>query len=275
MLAATEVRASTVESILDDVEYLSRSPYRYQLLSLLAERPLPTGDLTDATGASRATLSRILHELIERRWIAKGGRNYRATTLGRFVVTEFSSFVDRLDTIHVLNGTARWFPDTPFDFDLNCLASAEVVTTSRTDAFAPLTHLSRQIGNSDRVSIVSYVLLPNVVAAGWERTVHGLQSLDVVTTPAVVESIQRDEELATRARAMVETTQVQLRCYDGSIPYVFVISDDEVTVVLFDEEGACRAVICSADPTVRSWAETTMGSYVEESRSLRVADFEP
>lgn len=269
LLKSTELREH-LQTTLNDVAYLARSSNRVRILDSIAGSPKSTQELAAEIGMSRATLGRILQELVDRGWTERRGRAYATTPLGAFVINEFTALLERLNTIRVLNRTARWFPEEHFDFDLHSLATAEVVTTTRTDVLAPMTYVAKQIRNSDRVTILSHAMLTNCIEAVFQGTEVG-QRVDITITPAVVAAIQDDDELASMVNGLLENDQVVISQYDGTIPFVFAITDDEVNLLLFDDEGAPHALICTDDSAVLSWAESTFATYASTSTSLEAS----
>lgn len=262
-------------SSLDAVAFLARSVNRVRTLDALTDGPRERAELAEEVGASRATLARILDDFEARGWAERDGRTYRATQVGAFVASEFTDLLERLDAVQSLARVARWFPDEEFDFDIDRLADAEVVTADRTDVLAPTTHLVRRLARAERVRVLSHALLPDSIEASWHRTTDGRQRIEAVVTRAVVSAIRADDEIARQVREMLATGRADVYRYAGEVPYVLVVTGEDANIVLFDADGAPHAVICSGDETVVSWAESTFRSYREAATPLGTEAFTP
>ncbi|WP_227374373.1 hypothetical protein [Haladaptatus halobius] len=55
-----------MNSVLEEVEFLARSPYRFEVHRSLAERPRDRRDLRESVGVETPTASRILRDFEER-----------------------------------------------------------------------------------------------------------------------------------------------------------------------------------------------------------------
>lgn len=256
------------EHSVDAVAFLARSTNRVTVLDALTDDSWERRELADATGVSRATLARILDDLVARGWATEDDRTYTATQVGEFVVGEFTGLLERTAAVEVLGRVSRWLPEAGFDFDLDCLATAEVVTTTRTDVLAPTTHLVRRLRRADRVRILSHAVFPDGIDANWERTVNGRQRVQAVLAPEAVAAIRDDPALARRIREMLATGRAAVYRYEGEVPHVLIRTGEEVNVVLFDAVGAPHAVICSENETVTSWADETIRSFRDEATPL-------
>lgn len=268
------VPGDRTDGTLDVIEFLARSDNRVGILDELRGGGRSVPELTEATGISRASLSRILGEFTDRGWVVRDGRTYRLTQFGRLVAVEFTSFVDRMRTVQQLSAVARWFPAAEYDFDVQRLDTAEVITTTRTEVLAPIEHVIRQIRNCDRLLFLTYATMPTCIAAIGEAILAGDLRAEVVITRAVVESIRSDADLSTQLRALLSTDRAVLSVHDADVPHVLVVADAEVSIVLFDDDGATHAAIRSDDPTVLTWAESEFERYRRDSRPLRATDLE-
>ena len=85
-----------MDQSLDEIEYLSRSENRVQVLKLLTRDALTRRELQNEIGASQATLSRILQDFERRQWIQKRGPVYETTALGSWVADCLSALQQAL-----------------------------------------------------------------------------------------------------------------------------------------------------------------------------------
>ena len=96
---------------LDDIRFLADSGNRVQAVEALAEKPRTRPELRDTTGASAATISRMLRAFGSRGWVYRDGSRYALTPLGTYVASTFGELHDRMTTAHNLTGCpciSRW-----------------------------------------------------------------------------------------------------------------------------------------------------------------------
>jgi predicted transcriptional regulator len=251
----------SVGHALSDASFLARSGNRVRVLTCLSERAMERETVAAETGISRATLGRVLAELEERHWVGSSGRTYEATALGAFVARQFLDLLARLDAARNVCAVVDWFPEAGFPFDLDAFGSAEVVLADGTNALAPATHLQREVRDADHVRVLTSVHLSTSLETGADRALAGDQTVDAVVTPAVVEALQADPDLATASREVLATGHSHVYLCTEDLPYVFVVADDRVNLVLFDRDGAARAVVASEASAVREWADETFERY--------------
>lgn len=262
-----------VQSPLEEIAFLARSPNRVRVLNALRAEPMERRDLEDNTDVSRATLARILEDFEERGWVTQTGRQYETTQVGDYAAQEFTDLLQRFEPVPVLNEVVQWFPEEGFDFDLACLAGAEVIRPTKSDPLAPTTHITRRLQTADRVRVLSYSHIPGVLDVCWRGTVEGSLELESVVDRDVLDRIGTDPRMVDRAQEMIESGQVEMFVYQGTIPSTVFIVDDMVLLCLSGGEGAPQAVIETTNETVRSWAESTIDTYRSEGESLDPRSF--
>ena len=258
-----------VESSFDAIEFLARSANRVRALDALTAGPIERCDLEETTGISRPTLTRILDDFEKHEWVTRDRRHYEATNLGAITVREFIDLIYRFEALQMLDEAIRWFPEEGFDFDLGCLAGAEVVRPSKNDALAPTTRIAKRLDVADRAQILSYAVIPAAMEACWRATIHGSHRVDVVFDSEALATVAADSTMMDRSLEMLETGRTQVFHHVGDVPYVLFIIDDEIVeLCLGSEDGAPRAVIETTDETIRAWAESAFDSYRREASPL-------
>ena len=83
---------------LEDIRFLADSENRFTALEVLAAGPRTRSELRDATGASKATISRLLGDFESRGWVSRNGSRYALTPLGEYVASAFVDLYDRMAT---------------------------------------------------------------------------------------------------------------------------------------------------------------------------------
>jgi len=89
---------------------------------LLVAQRRTRNDLEATTGASRATLGRILEDFAGRSWVRQEGSEYVATATGRLVASGFTDLLDITESERDLRPIVRYLLTYAMDFDLPSLA---------------------------------------------------------------------------------------------------------------------------------------------------------
>lgn len=267
------IAAEDVQSPLEEIEFLARSPNRVSVLGALRMGPVERYDIEETTGVSRATLARILDDFEARGWVRRDGRQHETTPVGEYVAREFTTLLESFEPVPALNEIAQWFPTEGFGFDLGCLAGAEIVRSHKNNALAPTRHIVGRLRTATHIRVLTYTALPDCMEVCWERTVNGNQEFEGVFDLGTLATLGADPRMVEQASEMLDSGRAEVVCYDGDIPSVVIIADDVVLLCLSGGEGAPHAVIETTDETVREWAEATFEAYHSEGDPLDPALF--
>ena len=108
-----------MDQSLDEIEYLSRSENRVQVLKSLTRDALTRRELQDEVGASQATLSRIFQDYESRQWIQKRDAVYETTALGSWVANCLSALQKALSVSDELQEFEPWLPTDVDGFNVS------------------------------------------------------------------------------------------------------------------------------------------------------------
>jgi predicted transcriptional regulator len=263
-----------MESALEDIEFLALSANRVEVLRLLAEGRHTRRDLADETGASQATLGRILGDFEDRAWVRRRDGGYVATATGQLVAAGFTDLVDILGTERTLRPIVDHLPTESMDFDVRHLADATVTTPSGTRPNAPVRRVIDLIGDADEVRVFSHAFNEQSLTAIQDRTGVGVQTFRGVFSRAAIEALAEDSALRERLLELIDTEGVEIRLCEDEIPLAVTVADDTVHLLVRDDNGVLRASVDSADPTVLSWADARFERYWEAASPLDGSDFD-
>ncbi|ELZ19637.1 transcriptional regulator [Haloterrigena salina JCM 13891] len=262
-----------MESALEEIEFLALSANRVEVLESLAEDGHTRNELAAATGASQATLGRILGDFRERSWIRREGSEYVATATGRLVASGITDLQRIIETERRLREVVDYLPSTELTFDLRRLADATITTPSQTRPNAPLSRLLELLEDADDVRTVSHAFNEQTLSVVQDRAETGEQTFRGVFSRSAIEALVDDATLRDRLEALLATDETAIRVRDGSVPLAVMLLDDVVYLLLRDEQGVLRASIDTDDEAVRSWAEETIAEYWTNADSLSDAGF--
>lgn len=263
-----------METALEEVEFLARSPNRVDVLRMLAAGECTRNELAAETGASQATLGRILGDFQERSWVRRSGAYYRATATGALVASGIGGLLDVIETERALRDIVDYLPTAAMDFDLGHLASATVVTPSQTRPDAPVNRVVDLIRAGSSVVVVSHAFNHQSLAAVHERVTAGEGTFRGVFSEAAIDALAEDPALADHLADLLEADGVAIRVSEDEIPIAVTAVDDVVHVLLRDENGVLQASIETTDETVRAWAAETFERYWEPATPLGPGDLD-
>ncbi|GGN90531.1 MULTISPECIES: helix-turn-helix transcriptional regulator [Haloarcula] len=262
-----------MDATLSEIEFLALSPNRVAVLELLAADWHTRSELAAETGASQATLGRILGDFEDRKWVRRTEGGYVATATGRLVAEGFRDLLDILETERDLRDIVDYLPTDAMDFDLRHLADATITTPSQTRPNAPLQRLLSLMRDADDVTAFSHAFNDQSLSVAADRA--GSQQFRAILSQSAVDALTGDETLRARLRSLVETETASIGVYDGEIPLAVTIVDDVVNLLVRDERGVLQAAVDTDHPTVHSWAEARFEDYREQSAPLTAADLRP
>jgi predicted transcriptional regulator len=259
-----------MERALEDVAFLARSPHRVRVLESLTRNPQTRSDLRETTGASRATVGRILTDFTEREWAEQTGRRYHLTPVGERVAEAFLALRDAMVVLRHLRDVARWFPLTGLPFDPACLADARVTTPTVAN---PAAHFEREASyfeSADELRLLVRAAVERHVELVRDRVRDGDLRFHAVVAPDFVERARTSEGFASLLCDVVAAGG-EVWLYEEPVPYNLVLADDTVLV------WACpgdvpHALVESEDPAVVAWATDTVDTFAAAATPLSPSD---
>ncbi|RQG92992.1 ArsR family transcriptional regulator [Natrarchaeobius halalkaliphilus] len=259
-----------MDSSLEEIEFLALSANRVDVLRLLSDDRCTRRELAEATGASQATLGRILADFDDRSWVRRDGSEYAATATGRLVATGFTDLQEIIETERTLREIVDYLPTESLSFDLRRLSDATITVPTQTRPNAPLQRLLGLLEDADEVWTASHAFNEQTLTVVRERTLEGDQRFNGVFSRSAIEALTHDSGLRRRLEGLLETEHASVRITDEEIPLAVMIVDDVVTLLLRDDDGILRASVDVSDEVIRSWAENTFEAYWERATPLDV-----
>lgn len=259
----------------DEIAFLANSENRVAVIQNLTDGPHSRHVIAEKTDVSRVTLGRILDELEARQWITQRGQVCDITTLGAWVIEEFTEFSEMMEAEQRLRNVYRWFPEEGYGFHISCLADAEITLVSRAHASAPISRLVHQFEIGGLVRAFSFAITSQFLDACWRHVMDGRVRWEWVFTSEVLDVLRNSPEMASQSKEMLESGRAEYRLYGDEIPYVVIVSDELVNLRLADEDGAATALIQTEDEEVRTWTESTFEEYWSDATPVEADAFAP
>ena len=248
----------------EHIKYLSGSPYRPEILSVLCEDALRPAELTDEIDVTRTTIQRVLRGFTERNWIVKRNGAYCATATGQRLWETYETLsqeVERAETYGPLAVNAREIADAlaPEIFT----RTTATLPTNRN----PLAPLERYFAVCAEVETAVHQMAPIV-------TTEAIEMIDDVLSDEIPVRLLIDTEL-------YETIQQQYGCVlrrwnadphislgvsELPIKYGLSILDETVIAGSVDQGQNIEIIVEGTDPELLEkttkfyetrWAEST------------------
>ncbi len=259
-----------MEETLADIEFLALSPNRVSVLSSLADGRHTRSALAEITGASQATLGRILGDFEDRNWVRRESGGYVATATGCLVAEGFEDLISVVETERELRDVVTYLPTDAMGFDVRCLADATIVTPTQTRPNAPLQRLLTLMADADSVTAFSHALNDQSLSVVADRA--GDLEFEAVLTRGAVDALTGDERLRDTLRSVVTSGTASINVYDGEIPVAVTIADDVVNILARDGRGVVQASVDTDHEDVREWAQRRFEHYRVQSTPLTADD---
>ncbi len=250
-----------MESALEEIEFLALSSNRVEVLRLLSEGRHTRTELADETGASQATLGRILSDFADRSWIRHDGSEYVATATGRLVAEGFTDLQEILETEAKLREIVDYLPTHAMDFDLRRLSDATITTPSATRPNAPLSRLLDFLRTGEEIRTFSHTFNGQTLGVVRDRVTAGEQRFRGVFGQNAIDALADESGLRRQLEALLDAENAEIRVREEGVPIAIMIVDEVVCLLLRDETGILRAAVDTDDDAVRSWAEDSLDHY--------------
>lgn len=256
-----------MDSALDEIKFLADSANRVDALVKLSEGPCDRGELQAVTGASSATVGRLLGDFEELGWVRREDHDYVLTEPGAFVAEHFTTFHDRLAAERELRDVWRWLPSEVAGFTLELVAGAEVTIVEPGNPYGPANRCAALYAETERVKgFDAAMTAPHLFEELYQRIIDGMET-EAIIPPRVSEDIlSAYPEKATEVR---ESDALTLWLHDDLPLYRVLVFDDRVGIGGYDPETGVLQISVDTDaPEVRDWAMVTFESYREEATRL-------
>lgn len=261
---------------LDDVMFLTRSEHRIAVLDALSEEPRGRQELRGITGASRATVNRILDDFEARGWVVQQNGRCEATAKGAFVADEIRGLISNVAVAEKLEDALQWVPTDAFDFDLSHLADAEVFRKSdRENHPETIRRITELVNRSSRIRGTAVGFSPELVNAIREATTDDDVSFGVVVEQSTLEMIREDAGLRNQFQAILASQNTAVARYDGPAPLHMVMVLDQTVLICGTPMGRDTGSgwILTNNDTVRAWAEGYIESALDDSTRITADAF--
>lgn len=252
---------------LQEINFLADSVYRSVVLADLYEGSRTRAELRTETGASSATLSRVLRAFENRNWIVRTDQRYELTPAGVLVAAGFNDLLRRLEIEQKLRGIWSAIPAELLAFDPEWVMEASITLPSKHNPLAPMDRAAEMEYAAAHSRVLTHALPDPCLSAHRRGITTGVHRLEAVVTRDVARTLAETPH-APWIHDALATDRLDLFVTDTDVPYVIGINDTTVYFGVDDERGAPLALIEASDETVFTWAEWTFETSRREAVPL-------
>lgn len=259
----------------ENINFLTRSENRVEVLATLAEAARTERELVEATGISDVTAGRILEDFVDRGWAREVDGGYETTSLGEMLSDDYERLEASMHVACRLGPTLEYLPVDAMEFDFRHLTDARLSNPDRHDVLRAVDRWMTLVHDADHVRALSSMSVATVAEALNEAVLEDGMRYEAVYDDAALDGIRSRPDLAGLHREMADAG-ADLYHADGgmTVPNSVALFDDLVGIAGFDDSGALRVGIESQSAAVREWARDTFADRRNGATLLAPEDFE-
>jgi len=254
--------------IIEELEFLARSPNRVQILTTLNETGhVKKEGLQAGIDGSRTTLTRNLDALEDRGWLRTDNHACTITPAGREIIADFQELVATANVTSRFQEFFKWLSADEFNLDLRTLANAELVVPEAGDPYTVVNQHIAKLENTAHMRALLPVTGLHAHEKAREQIVANDAEGELVVTPDVADTHQSSPKYEELTREMAATGRFAEYMYNGEISYGLALLDQTVQIMV-DENGEPRAMLETATTDVYNWAEETYETYKAQATQV-------
>jgi predicted transcriptional regulator len=259
-----------MNSPLEDIGFIARSEHRMGVLATLSAGGCDRRDICTTTGASSATIGRILGDFEDRRWVLRDGPIYELTPLGAFVAERFTYLHEGMETERKLRDVWQWLPREMKGFSVELFADAVVSYPGPGYPYEPVERVTQLVEETTAMRGFGTTVFKSVNNETVCRCVVDGMEYEYIYSPDILRATiaWNPERVATAAAC--ENCTILLhdelpdveRCGIG-------VFDDRIGICCHDAEtGMIEAVVDTDSPEAREWATSVFDRHRAEARPV-------
>ncbi|MFC4359135.1 helix-turn-helix transcriptional regulator [Halobium salinum] len=263
-------------SAIQAIEFLARSEHRVATLEALSEERHDRRDLRAATGASDPTIGRVVRDFEDRSWVTRDGPQYELTALGEFVTERFLELRRGMGTAETLREVWQWLPREMEGFAVEQFEDAVVSYPGPNYPYTPVERVTRLLESTESIRGLGTTLYKSGnLDVFCRRVVEGMETEYIYSPPVLRAIVEWNPELAARAFERDNCTVFLHDALPDDARCGLNVMDDCIGICGHDPDTAqLRAVIDTASPEAREWAEAVYDRCLEEARPVEAEELD-
>lgn len=261
-------------SAIQDIAFLARSEHRVAALEALSEGRRDRRDLREASGASDPTIGRVVGDFEDRSWIVRDGPHYELTSLGAFVTDRFFELREGMSTAETLREVWRWLPREMEAFAVEYFEDAVVANPGPNYPYTPVERVTHLLESTESIrGLGTTIYKSGNLEVFCRRVLEGMETEYVYSPPILRAIVEWNPDLTARAFECDNCTVLLHDSLPDDGRCGLNVMDDRIGICGHDPETSrLEAVIDTASPEAREWAEAVYERCREEARPFEVQE---
>ena len=235
-----------------DIQFLTGSPQRRNVLATLCDAPGRPCELGDRVDATRTTIHRILAGFLDRQWVVKRDGEYRTTVTGRRMWTQYEALLSEAGRAREFGPFAANLGPVADELPASALEAGRLTGSSDGDPLAPVSRLSEWFRATDGdVYAVSPIVAEPFNEIATELLESGVEIEYVIDRSVLERSRERYTEELAFGR---DHDRIDIYVHSEPLEVGIVVDDSRCCVVAYDDDGNIRATLEANDDATRAWA---------------------
>ena len=254
-----------MDKLCETIECLCNSPQRLKILDALGGTRMDVCELMEALDSPRSTVQRNLSVLEEQGWVETAGSGYATTTVGKLLRAEF---VEMGETATKIERMAPFLNtvDEPGEVAVDQLSDVLVTTPEPIRPHSPRKRLSAIFEEAGCVR----GLLPVVSSLSVEEARRADAGSEpngkfIVSSAAFGALHEQYASKGVDGAEIDPPAHIDIRVYDGDLPYGLFVSNDALALAAYDEFGRIQVLADSTNETTLEWGERVYEAYRRQS----------
>ncbi|WP_114578433.1 winged helix-turn-helix domain-containing protein [Saliphagus sp. LR7] len=265
-----------MDSAIQAIEFLSRSEHRVATLEALSEQRHDRRDLRAVTGASDPTIGRVVRDFEDRSWIARDGPYYELTPLGEFVTDRFFELREGMRTSETLREVWQWLPREMEGFAVEYFEDTVVAYPGPSYPYTPVERVTHLLESTESIrGLGTTIYKSGNLDVFCRRVIEGMEMEYIYSLPILQAIIDWNPELTAQAFECDNCTIFLHDDLPDDSRCGLNIMDDCIGICGHDPETVqLEAVMDTASPEAREWAETVYEQCREEARPFEAKELD-
>ena len=258
------------EEAFGDMQFLTGSPQRRDVLAALCEGPARPHELCAEIDATRTTIQRILAGFRERQWVAKHDGDYRATVTGRRICRQYESLLAEVERAQAFGPLAAHLGPVADDLPLDALETGRLTVNEDGNPLATLSRFTEWFRAVEgKMWAITPVVAQPFNEIGRELAQSGTP-IEIIIDDTVLE--QSRQHHRPQLDFATDHEDIDIYVHESTLSVGLAFDDTGCCLIAYDDDNNLRAMLEATDQELSAWARATFERYRDQSVALGAPD---